>query len=293
MVRRSLGDRTFNFFNYTFMIMLAVICILPFIHVAALSFSSGEAATAGRVGLLPVEFSLNSYEYAFQKPEFLNAFKNSLLRVALGVSINMVLVTLCAYPLSKTNKVFPGRTFFSWFFVVTMLVGGGLIPTYLVVSATGLRNTIWSLVLPGAVNAFNVTILLNFFRQIPKELEESAFLDGAGQWRILFNVYLPLSGPALATLTLFTTVGHWNEWFNALIYMNSPKQYPLQSYLQNIIVNPNFDMLDMDQMELMMTITSRTFKAAQIMIATIPILCAYPFLQKYFVKGMTLGSLKG
>ncbi len=293
MKKITFGEKTFVVFNYMFLGLLAVSCLLPFIHMVAISFSSSAAATAGRVTLWPVDFALNSYQFAFQRPEFVTAFLVSVERVLLGVTFNMLILVLTAYPLSKSGRELPGRTWISWIFVVTMFVGGGLIPTYLVVSATGIRNSIWALIIPGAVQAFNITILLNFFRQLPKELEESAFIDGAGQLKILFSIYLPLSIPALATLTIFNTVGHWNEWFSALIYMDSQKKYPLQTYLQGMIADPDWTLVDTTQRELMAKISSRTFKAAQILIATVPVLVVYPFLQKYFIKGMTLGSLKG
>lgn len=292
-MKKPTGSRVFEITNDILLIVLALLCVLPFLHVAAISLSSAPAATAGEVGLWPVGFTLDSYKYALQRTEFVVSIYNTIQRVLLGVSINMLLLVLTAYPLSKSSQVLPGRTLFAWFFVITMLIGGGLIPTYLVVSWTGIRNTIWSLVLPGAVNAFNLTILLNFFRQIPKELEESAVLDGASQLAILAAVFLPLSVPALATLTIFNTVGHWNEWFSGLIYMDSVRNYPLQSYLQTVIVEINFDIMTLDQIEMMTRVTNRTFKAAQIMIATLPIIFIYPFLQRHFVKGMTLGSLKG
>ncbi len=292
-MKKTFSEKLFDILNPAFLVVAALLCVLPFIHVIAISLSSGTAATAGRVGLIPVEFSLNSFEFAFEKKEFMTSFINSIKRVALGVTINMTLLIMAAYPLSKKNSEFPGRTFISWFFVLTMLIGGGLIPTYLVVTWTGIRDTIWALILPGAINAFHLTILINFYRQIPRELEESAYLDGAGSWTILFFIYVPLSIPALATLTIFNTVMHWNEWFSGLIYMNSVKKYPLQSYLQTVIIDINFDTMNIDEMELMEKITNRTFNAAQIVIATFPIICIYPFLQKYFVKGMTLGSLKG
>lgn len=288
----KLGDKLFNGCNYVILSLLALVCLLPFAHMFALSLSSSAATVAGRVSFWPVEFTLSSYQYALQKPEFITAFFMSVKRIAIGVSFDMLILVLTAYPLSKSDRQLPGRTFLAWVFVVTMFVSGGLIPSYLVVSATGLKNTILAFVLPGAVQAFNITILLNFFRQIPKELEESAVIDGSGQISILFRIYLPLSVPALATLFIFDAVGHWNEWFSALIYMDSQKGYPLQSYLQVILSDPNNDLLDPNQMKLMAKISSKTFKAAQILIATVPVLCVYPFLQKYFVTGMTLGSLK-
>jgi putative aldouronate transport system permease protein len=287
------GDRLFVSFNYVFLTLLALSCLAPFVHMFAISFSSKNATTAGLVSFWPVQFTLSSYVYCFQTPAFLTAFGVSLERIALGVSFDMVLLVLTAYPLSKTNKQLPGRTFIAWIFVLTMFVGGGLIPTYLVVNATGIRNKLWALVLPGAVQAFNITILLNFFRQIPKELEEAAIIDGAGQFNILLKVFIPLALPALATLILFDSVGHWNEWFSGMIYMDSQVKYPLQTYLQGILITPNFSLVDPTQIALMAKVNTKTFKAAQILIATVPVLCTYPFLQRYFIKGMTLGSLKG
>jgi putative aldouronate transport system permease protein len=292
-IKTSYGEKFFDGFNYIFLAILALSCILPFIHIFALSFSSSAAATAGKVSIWPVDFTLSSYQYAFQKPEFIRAFLVTLKRVSLGVSIDMIILVLTAYPLSKTSRQMPGRTFLSWIFVLTMFVSGGLIPTYLTVIGTGLGDSIFALIIPGAVQAFNITVLLNFFRQLPKELEESALIDGASQIRILISIYLPLSIPAIATLIIFDTVGHWNEWFNALIYMNSTAKYPLQSYMQGIVVTPKLDLNDVTQIALLAKISGKTFKAAQILIATVPVLCLYPFLQKYFIKGMTLGSLKG
>jgi putative aldouronate transport system permease protein len=292
-IKTSYGEKFFDGFNYIFLAILALSCILPFIHIFALSFSSSAAATAGKVSIWPVDFTLSSYQYAFQKPEFIRAFLVTLERVLLGVSIDMIILVLTAYPLSKTSRQMPGRTFLSWIFVLTMFVSGGLIPTYLTVIGTGLGDSIFALIIPGAVQAFNITVLLNFFRQLPKELEESALIDGASQIRILISIYLPLSIPAIATLIIFDTVGHWNEWFNALIYMNSTAKYPLQSYMQGIVVTPKLDLNDVTQIALLAKISGKTFKAAQILIATVPVLCLYPFLQKYFIKGMTLGSLKG
>jgi putative aldouronate transport system permease protein len=292
-IKLTFGEKVFEVANHTVLALLALSCILPLINVAAISFSSSSAATQGIVGLWPVKFTLNSYQFAFQKPEFIAAFFVSVKRVLLGVSLDMVLLILTAYPLSKTNKQIPGRTFISWIFVITMFVSGGLVPTYLIVQGTGLKDHIWALVVPGAVQAWNIAVLLNFFRQIPKELEEAAVIDGASQLRILTTVYLPLSVPALATLTIFDVVGHWNEWFSGLIYMSNPTSYPLQTYLQTIVINPSASMQDVTQLTLMAKINGATFRDAQIMIATVPVLCIYPFLQKYFVKGMTLGSLKG
>ncbi|MDR1599742.1 MAG: carbohydrate ABC transporter permease [Oscillospiraceae bacterium] len=292
-IRKSAGERAFEICNGAILSLLALLCLAPFVHILAVSLSSSQAATAGRVGFWPVDLSLNSYQYATQNPVFISAFGVTVRRVLLGVSVDTLLVTLAAYPLSKTNREMPGRTILAWIFVTTMFVGGGMIPSYLVVNATGLRNTLWALVIPGAVKPFNMTILLNFFRQTPKDLEESALIDGAPQPKILWYIYLPLALPALATLTIFDTVGHWNEWFSGLIYMDKQVNQPLQTYLRGVIIQPDFTLLNQQQIELMSKISSKTYQAAQIMIATTPVLAIYPFLQKYFIKGLTLGSLKG
>jgi putative aldouronate transport system permease protein len=198
-----------------------------------------------------------------------------------------------AYPLSKEVKTFRIRTYLAWFVVFTMLFNGGLIPTYMIVRETHLLNSIWSLVIPGAVPVFDVLLMLNFFRGLPKEMEEAALIDGAGHWTILFNIYLPLSLPALATIGLFATVGHWNEWFSAMIYMNSPEKYPLQTYLRTVIIEQDLNQLDPgDAIRQLQDLSLRTTRSAQIFLGALPILMVYPFLQKYFVKGIVLGSVK-
>lgn len=276
-----------------FFLLYALLCLIPIIHIIAMSFSASTAVSAGKVTLVPVEPTLKSYEYVLRKSEFWRAFRVSLVRVVLGVGINMLMVVLAAFPLSKTKQDFCARTVFVWFFMITMLFSGGMIPSFMIVKYTGLLNTIWALVLPGAVPVFNVVLLMNFFKAVPKELEESAFMDGAGYGRILFQIYLPVSLPALATLTVFALVTHWNSWFDGMIYMSDAKNYPMQTYLQSIMVSTNTKLMTKAQAQLLRLISDRTLKAAQIVIATVPILMVYPFLQKYFVAGMTLGSVKG
>lgn len=283
----------FDSINVVFLGFLAVICILPFINIIAISLSSPQAASSGKVGFWPIGFTIDAYTYAFTKPRFLLSMRTSVIRVILGVSINMLMIILTAYPLSKSKDALRGRTIFSWFFVVTMLIGGGLIPTFLIVHMTGLMDSIWALIIPGAVPVFNVVILLNFFRQIPHEYEESARIDGAGDWVTLFRIYVPLAMPCLATLILFQSVGHWNEWFAGRIYLADINDYPLATYLQAAMVKPNFDMTNFNEIQRYAQVTSRTLSTAQIVIGALPIIMVYPFLQRYFVKGMMLGGLKG
>lgn len=295
-LKLSAGRKLFLVCNYVFLIASAVVCLLPLINVFAISLSSSTASAAGLVKLWPVDFTWSSYMYVSQRSEFIVAFGVSVQRVLLGVLINMLLTILIAYPLSKEADSFRWRNYFVWFFVFTMLFNGGLIPWYMTVRATGMLDTIWALILPGAVPIFNVVLMLNFFRQLPKEMEEAAFMDGAGQWTTLWSIYLPLSKPVIATLTLFCTVFHWNQWFDGLILMNSTSNYPLQSYLQTVIVNSDMSLASMqstEQIKLLSEISNRSTKAAQIFVAALPILAVYPFLQRYFMTGIVLGSVKG
>ena len=290
--RLSLGRKLFLIFNYTFLALLSLACIVPFVHILAISFSSASAAAAGVVKLWPVEFTFASYENVLSKREFLSSFVVSVQRALLGASVNMLLTIIAAYPLSKEVRQFRFRTVYAWFFVLTMLFSGGLIPLYMTVKETGLMDTLWALVLPGAVPVYNVVLLLNFFRALPKELEESATIDGASPFVTLTRIYLPLSMPALATLTLFSLVGHWNSWFDGLIFMNSPEHYPLQSFLQTVVIQRDLRFLTPTDIELLQLVSDRTNNAAQIFVSTLPILLVYPFLQKYFVHGIVLGSVK-
>ncbi len=292
----SSGRKVFILFNYVFLSIVTFICLFPLVNVLAVSFSSSWAAGGGLVKLWPVGFTLSSYEYVMQKPEFAKSFIISVERLGLGVSINMILTVLAAYPLSKDKRTLRIRGFYAWFFLVTILFSGGLIPWYLTIRATGLLDSIWALVLPGAVPVFNVILLLNFFRQLPKEIEESAFMDGAGHWTSLLKIYLPLSMPCIATLILFAAVGHWNAWFDGMILMNKTEHYPLQTYLQTIVKGLDgrlWSSLSASDIKMLSEINDRTAKAAQIFLAALPILCVYPFLQRYFMSGIVVGSVKG
>lgn len=288
---------TFQIFNYFFLFGIAVLCLLPLINVLSISLSSSAAAAAGEVKLLPVEFSAGAYKFVLKNKEFWTAMFISFKRVFLGGTIGIILTIITAYPLSKDSKVFKGRNFYAWFVFFTMLFGGGLIPGYLIITWTKLYDTIWALVIPGAINAFNVILMLNFFRQIPKELEEAAFIDGAGHWRILWTVIVPISKPVIATVMLFIVVGHWNSWFDGFLYMSNSKSYPLQTYLYSFL---NFDptkikerITDPGQLQEIGRLSNQTLRAAQIFIGMIPILLLYIPLQKYFTKGIMLGSVKG
>jgi putative aldouronate transport system permease protein len=291
--RRTPSRLLFLYANYIFLALFSLTCLFPIIHMAAMSLSSNAAVTAGWVTVWPVGFNLDSYKYIFSNHIFMNTVGVSFQRLILGVLLSLSLTVLAAYPLSKSNLKFRSRSVYSWFFVVTMIFNGGLIPTFMIVKETGLMDSIWALVIPSAVNVFNIVLMLNFFRTQPAELEESAQMDGAGTWRTLWSIYLPISKPSLATIALFTIIFHWNSWFDGMIYMNSPSHYPLQTYLRTVIVARDLTNMNANDLSLIANISNRTVLAAQLFVSMLPVLCIYPFLQKYFVKGLVLGSVKG
>lgn len=291
MYYKSKPYQIFYYCNLLLLLVAAIACVLPLLHILAVSFSAKEPANAQLVGLWPIGFNIDAYKQTFSNSNFLRSMVVSLERVALGTLIGMGITILTAYPLSKMNSLFRGRTMYTWFFVFTMLFNGGLIPTYIVVQKMQLINTIWALVLPGAVSAWNVVLLLNFFKTVPKELEEAALIDGANHIKTLWYVYLPISLPSLATLSLFTMVAHWNSWFDGMIYITNAQKWPLSTLLQTIVVTEDFSKINLRPEDVKL-ISNQTVKAAQIFIGAIPILLVYPFLQKYFVKGMVLGAVK-
>ena len=289
----SPSRKVFIFINTTFLVILGIVCLLPLIHILALSFSGKSAAAAGSVILWPVEFSTTAYTFVLNRVAFWRSMLVTIRRVLVGGTINLILITLTAYPLSKPVSKFRFRTFFAWFFFFSTLFSGGLIPSYMLIYQLNMLDSIWALILPGAVPVFSVILMLNFFRQIPDELEEAAHMDGANQWRTLFRIYIPCSLPSIATVALFSIVSHWNSYFDGMIFSNNPSSYPLQSYLRTIIVSSDLTNMAGDDWKLLAEISDRTVKAAQIFISALPILAVYPFLQKYFVKGITVGSVKG
>ncbi len=291
MYYKSKPYKLFSSLNYTFLLVLSIICVIPLIHILAVSFSGKAAANANLVGLWPVQFTLDAYDKTLANENFLRALWVAVQRTVMGTALSMLIVILAAYPLSKEKRQFKRRNVYTWFFVFTMLFNGGLIPFYMLIQELNLMNTIWVLILPGAVSVWNMILLLNFFRGVPKELEEAAFIDGAGHLRTLFSIYLPVSLPALATLSLFAMVGHWNSWFDGLIFMTDHKNYPLATFLQTIIVQQDFSKVTVRPEDLA-NISQRTVKAAQIFIGMAPILLVYPFLQRFFVKGIVLGAVK-
>lgn len=279
------------------LIVACLTCILPFVNLLAISFSDGTAVMAGKVSFWPVDFTLSAYKLAFRGGRFVRSMCNSILYTLVGTLINLVLMALTAYPLSKSSKQVAGRNIYMVFFAITMIIGGGMIPTYLVVSKLGLKDSIWALVLPGAVPVYNMLILMNFIRGLPEALEEAAIIDGATPFQRLVKIILPLMKPALATVGLFSMVGHWNNWFNGMIYMNDINKYPLQTYLQSLLTN--FDMLMKEASSsgeiesILQQVSTRNGRAAQLFLASLPVILVYPFLQKYFTQGLVIGSVKG
>ena len=296
-IKTSIPRRIFLAGNVAFLILISLLCIAPFVNLLAVSFSDKTAVAAGEVTFFPIGFTTVSYEFITNTSKFFVSLVVSLKRVALGVPRNLLLIILTAYPLSKSTKDFRARSVFSWFFVVTILFNAGLIPTYMVVKTTGLINSIWSLVLPGALPVFSMLVVMNYMRSLPKELLEAAYIDGAGHRQSLLRVVLPVSAPTIATVTLFSFVDHWNGWFDGMIYMNRIENYPLQTYLQTVVVNPeefirNNTDLSGNLSKYLSMVSARTTGAAQMFLAMIPILCIYPYLQKYFTTGLVMGSVK-
>ncbi|ETT41492.1 MULTISPECIES: carbohydrate ABC transporter permease [unclassified Paenibacillus] len=291
MYHKTKPYRIFTVFNYILMIAVSVMCVVPLIHVLAVSFSGKSAANANLVGLWPVDFTVDAYTKTVANENFIRSIWVTLQRTVLGTLFSMGIVILAAYALSKENARFRRRNMYIWLLVFTMLFSGGLVPMYILIQKLHLMNSIWVLILPGAVSVWNVILLLNFFRAVPKEMEEAAFIDGAGHFRTLFSVYLPVSMPAIATLSLFTIVGHWNSWFDGLLYMTDHRNYPLATFLQSVIVQQDFSKVTVRPEDLE-NISQRTVKAAQIFIGMAPILIVYPFLQRFFVKGIVLGAVK-
>ena len=293
-IKSSPARKVFLGISYFFLTLVMCISLFPLIHIFALSLSSNSAAQAGWVTIFPVNFTWDSYQYILAKPEFFQSFGVSVVRVVLGTVLSVALTILSAYAMSQPDERFHARKYYVWVFMVTMVFSGGLIPMFIVVKSVGIYNSIWSLILPSAVQTFNIILMLNFFRGLPYALTESALIDGANHFQIMTKIVVPISKPSLATVGLFTMVNHWNSWFDGLLYLNSPIKYPLQTYLQTQVVSTNLMALetlrDVRQIGL---ISDRTGKAAQIFLAAVPVLIIYPCLQKYFTTGIVMGSVKG
>ncbi len=288
-MRMTKGEKAYQVFNYLFIILVSLIMIFPIWHVFMFSLSHPNKVFGGGVFFYPREFSTLAYITVLRDPLILSAYKNTIFVVLTATFINIVLSFLMAYPLSK--KDFRGKTFLSFYIFFTMLFSGGLIPFYLVVRSIGLLNSLWSLVIPSGVSAYFIFVLRNFIKTIPDSLAESAKIDGANEFIILFRIIIPLSKPAMAVLALMYGVGHWNSWFNCIIFINNTSKYTLQPILRIILM----DVLNSFNYhpDLIIGQMPEVIKMTTVMVATIPILMVYPFLQKYFIKGMMIGSVKG
>ncbi|MEK4358056.1 carbohydrate ABC transporter permease [Paenibacillus sp. FSL M7-1455] len=294
MLLESRGDRAFNMIVYVILGLVAVVVLYPLIFVLSASFSDPQTVLRGEMLLWPKGFNLNSYSKIFQNQDILSGYSNTLLYTTIGTLINLVMTVLGAYPLSR--KDFVGKNAVMALFVFTMFFGGGLIPTYLLIKDLGMLNTFWVMVIPNAVSIWNIIIMRTFFQQsIPYELQEAATIDGCSNIQILTRIILPLSMPIIAVMILFYAVGHWNAFFSALLYLSDKEKFPLQLILREILIQGQTS--DMVKMSTESAIKQQRevegIKYAVLVVANIPVLILYPFLQRYFVKGVMIGAIKG
>ncbi len=288
--RKSVAETAFDAANAVLLVLLAVATLYPLYYVLIVSVSSGMAVSRGEVKIVPIRFTLSPYRMMLQDTYFLRSFANTVRYTVVGTTVNLVMSALCAYPLSIRR--FSGNKPLTAFIVFTMFFSGGLIPTYLVVKSFGLLDTIWAIALPTAVSTWNMIIIRTFFQGIPSSLRESAQIDGANDIHIFVRIILPLSLPVMATMLLFYSTGHWNSFFPELIYLSDKKKYPMQLILRNMLI-ANQMSEQYSEIVQEIDIQPTTLKYAAVIISTAPILLVYPFVQKYFVKGVMIGSLKG
>lgn len=291
-IRRSRGEQIFNVFNVIFMILLMLACLYPFWYVVMASFSRPTLIMGHRGGLLfPLGFSLQAYEAVFADRSIWTGYYNTIIYVVGGTCINIVMTIMGAYYLSR--RFAPCKKFVMLLILFTMYFSGGMIPTFLNIRNLGLLDTRWAILLPGAISTFNLIIMRTAFASIDPSMEESAMLDGAGHWTIMFRIMLPLAKATVAVLVLYYGVGHWNSWFSAMLYLSDENLKPLQLVLREILIINNVNATKGGGGDADSELLSETIQYATILVATVPILCLYPFLQKYFVKGMMVGALKG
>lgn len=289
--KRSVSDVVIDITIYSLLLIFALSILYPFVYIVSLSLSSAVDANAGGLFLYPRGITFAAYEVVLSDPILLTAFGNSVLRTALATVLTVFGCALAAYPLSRRS--FPLRRQLSFLILFTMVFSGGLVPNYLLIREMGLMNSIWALVLPVMVTAFNVIIMKNFFQSIPESLVEAARIDGAGDWTILLRIFLPLSMPVLATVALWTSVAHWNAWFDAMIYINDDSKQVLQVLLQRIVVDNATELLEVGITDdRAVNFTSETIKAATTVVTILPILAVYPLAQRFLLKGIMLGGVK-
>lgn len=291
-MKSTLGERIFYRINYVILFLMALSCLAPMLHVLSLSLSDQTSVLSGIVGLWPRGFTFSTYEEIIKGTNILRGLRNSVLITLVGTSVNMLLTVTAAYPLSRSIFIF--RRGWSLLIIFTMLFGGGIIPMFILIKSLGLINSYWALWLPGAISAYNLLVLKSFFESIPEELVEAARIDGCQEWRLLVSLFLPLSMPALAALSLFYGVAHWNNFNGVLFYITDAEKQNLSVMVQQMIANQQLlNELTMFGNEEVSHMTSEGLKAAAIFIMLIPMLVVYVFLQKYFVKGVMIGSVKG
>ncbi|MFC5452715.1 carbohydrate ABC transporter permease [Paenibacillus aestuarii] len=290
-MKPTTGEQLFGYFNALLMIGLCAVTLYPFLYVLFASFSEATSLLQHRgVMFRPSGFDLGAYKAVFSNPMIMKGYENTLLYVILGTTINLLMTAIGAYVLSRPNLYF--KHIIMFFIVITMVFHGGLIPSFLLVNDLGMMNTIWALLIPGAINTFNMIIMRTSFQGIPVSLEESARMDGASDWTILFRIIIPLSMPVIAVMILWYAVGHWNSYFSALVYLRNREWYPLQLVLREILIANNTDAMMTSAASDDKYAIGETIKYAAIIISSLPIICLYPFLQKYFVKGVMIGAIK-
>lgn len=293
-MKPTFGEKIFYVMNYVLLGLFGISCIVPIIHILSLSLSSEHAVLSGFVGLWPVGFTFDSYKLLIEGTRIVHAFQNSVQITVVGTILNLVFTILAAYPLSR--KYFYGRKPLTLMILFTMLFSAGLIPSYLLIKSLGLVNTYGALWLPGLIGVYNLLVLKTFFENIPGELEDAARIDGCSETRLIMQIMLPLSMPVIATLILFYAVGHWNSFFSVMIYINSSEKHNLTVLVQQMIMNNQLAQqvtegrLSEDMME---SVTPQSIQSAGVIAMLVPMLIVYPFLQKYFVKGVMIGSIKG
>jgi putative aldouronate transport system permease protein len=292
-MKKSKGERIFDAVLISFSILILVIVAYPLYFVVIASFSNPEAVLGGKLSFWPVGFNIESYKMILDEPRIWLGYRNSILYTILGTVINLILTTLAAFPLSR--KDMPYRRLLTFVITFTMLFGGGMIPVYMVVRGLNITDTIWAMVIPNAIATYNMLVMKNYFQSsIPEELHEAAAIDGCGPFQSLLKVVLPLSRPILAVITLFYAVGHWNAFFNAIIYLRDQKLYPLQIVLREIMLQNSLEAVGGDMTGMYEKVMrGETMKYAVIIVASVPVLLFYPLVQKYFTKGIMVGAIKG
>jgi putative aldouronate transport system permease protein len=293
-IRETGADLVFTIFNTTFLVIIFLSVLYPLVFVFSASFSDPIAVSSGKVILVPVDFTTKAYERIFQYSRIWTGYMNSIYYAVVGTLVNVIVTILAAYPLSRKDLY--GKNVLLFLFVFSMMFSGGLIPLYITVSQVGLYNTRWALILPQALSVWNMIITITFFRtSLPQELQEAAQLDGCNDIQYLLRIVLPLSAPIIAVLCLFYAVGHWNQFFNALIFLSNKDLFPLQLILRDILIA---NTIDLNLLEDAQTMAAKAgmrdlLKFALIVVASVPVLAIYPFVQKYFVKGLMIGAIKG